>query len=96
MNQFSYGQTVLFYKNDINYIQKNANLNLILEQDGSFFHTSKVNIFLLNKLFKDSGWIQNPPNSPEFAFQIDKIWGIIKPRIKRKVRKIIEQMTQYF
>jgi len=41
MNQFSYGQSLLFYKDDINEIKKNKNLNLILEQDGASCHTRK-------------------------------------------------------
>ena len=87
INQISYGQTLLFYKDDINALQKNRNLNLILEQDGASCYTSKTNIFLLDKLFKDSGWIQNPPNSPDLAFPIEKIWGIIKPQVKKEIQR---------
>ena len=89
MNQFSYGLTLLFYKDDIKAIQKNEKLNIVLEKDGASCHTIKANIFLLNKLFNESGWIQNPPNSPDLAFPIEKIWGIIKPRVKRRDPKNI-------
>ena len=68
---------------------------MILEQDGATCHASKTNIFLLDKLFKDSGWIQNPPKSPDLAFPIEKIWGIIKPRVKRRDPENIEQLKQY-
>ena len=66
-----------------------------MEQDGASCHTSKANIFLLNKLFNESGWIQNPPNSPDLVFPIEKIWGIIKPRVKRRDPKNIDQMKQF-
>ena len=95
MNQFSYGQSLLIHTDDINEIKKNRNLNLILEQDGASFHTSKENIFLLNKLFNELGWIQNTPNSPDLAFPIEKIWGIIKPRVKKKDHKTIEQLKLF-
>ena len=47
-------------------------------------HTSKSNVFLLNKLFKKDGWMQNPPSSPDLAYPIERILGIIKPRVKRR------------
>ena len=48
---FSYGQILLFYKEDIEEINKNNNANFTLEQDGTTCHTSKANINLLNELF---------------------------------------------
>ena len=77
-------------------IEKNEKLNIILEQDGASCHTSKENIFLLNKLFNESGWIQNPPNSPDLALPIEKIWGIFKPRVKRRDPKNINQLKQFY
>ena len=44
----------------------------------------KINEHLLEKLFTKDGWIQNPPNSLDLAYPIEALWGIIKPRIKRR------------
>ena len=95
MNEFAYGQALLFYKDDIEKIEKKENIKLIFEQDGASCHTSKANKFLLNKLFGEDGWIQNPPNSPDLASPIENIWGIIKPRVKRRDPKSIDQLKQY-
>ena len=56
---------------------------------------SKAYILLLNKLFKESGWIQNLPNSPDLAFPIEKFLGVIKPRVKRRDPKTIEELKQF-
>ena len=95
MNEFSYGQALLFYQDDIEQISKNENVKLIFEQDGASAHTSKSNIFILNKLFTKDGWIQNPPNSPDLAYPIERIWGIIKPRVKRRDPKSIDDLKKY-
>ena len=79
MTEFSYAQALLFYKEDIEQIEKKTNSKLIFEQDGASSHTSKFNIFLLNKLFTKDGWLQNPPNSPDLAYPIERLWGLIKP-----------------
>lgn len=60
-----------------------------MEQDGARAHTSESNTNLLNHLFK-SKWIQNPPNSPDLAYPIETLWGILKPRIKRRNLKILK------
>lgn len=83
MNDFSYGQTKIFYKEDIYEINKDNQTNLILEQDGASCHKSKSNSNLLDKLFVKDGLIQNPPNSLDLAFPIEDLWGIIKSRAKR-------------
>ncbi len=41
------------------------------------------------------GWIQNPPNSPDLAYPIEDLWGIIKPRIKRRNPSSIEEMKKF-
>ena len=46
---------------------------LILEQDGASSHRSKKNLRLLDFLFGENGWIQNPPNSPDFAYPIEDL-----------------------
>ena len=73
MNEFSYGQALLFYKDDIEEIEKKSKMKIIFEQDGATAHTSKTNTFLLNALFRNGGWIQNPPNSPDLAYPIEKV-----------------------
>ena len=49
MNEFTYGQALLFYKDDIEKIEKEHKLKIILEQDGATSHTIKSNVFILNK-----------------------------------------------
>ena len=95
MNEFAYGQALLFYKDDIEEVEKRKNIKLIFEQDGATCHTSKANKFLLNKFFTEDGWIQNPQNSPDLTYQIEDIWGIIKPRVKRREPKSNEDLKQY-
>ena len=41
MNYFAYGQTFLFYEEDMKYIEKKFGKKLILEQDGAIAHTCK-------------------------------------------------------
>ena len=95
MTEFSYGQTLLFYKEDIDELQKKVKSKIIFEQDGASSHTSKSNLFILNKLFTPEGWIQNPPNSPDLAYPIERLWGIIKPRVKRRGPKTIEELKTF-
>ena len=95
MNDFSYGQTLLFYKEDIDEINKNNNANITLEQDGATCHTSKANINLLDELFGKNQWIQNPPNSPDLAYPIEELWSIIKPRVKRRDPKTIDELKTF-
>ena len=95
MNEFTYGQALLFYKYDIEEVEKRKNNKLIFEQNGAICHTSKANKYFLNKFFTEDGWIQNPQNSPDLTYQIEDIWGIIKPRVKRREPKSIEELKQY-
>ena len=95
MNNFAYGQTLLFYEEDMRKIQEKYGKKLILEQDGATAHTCKINKHLLDKLFSKDGWIQNPPNSPDLAYPIEDLWGIIKPRIKRRNPSSIEEMKKF-
>ena len=50
MNQFENGQVLLFYKNDVEEIEKKENIKLIFEQDRATCHSSKSDKFLLNKV----------------------------------------------
>ena len=95
MNEFSYGQALLFYKDDIKKIERDHNIKILFEQDGATSHTSKSNIFILNKLFGEGGWIQNPPNSPDLAFPIEELWAIIKPRVKRRDPKNLDELKKF-
>ena len=45
-------------------------------------------------MFSNDRWIQNPPNSPDLAYPIEDLWGIIKPRIKRKNPASIEEVKK--
>ena len=95
MNDFAYGQTLLFYKEDIDGINEKNNVNLTLEQDGASCHRTKANLLLLNKQFGKNGWIQNPPNSPDLAYPIEDLWGIIKPRVKRRDPQTIQELKKF-
>ena len=83
------------YKDDIDKISKKHKMKILFEQDGATSHTSKSNLFILEKLFPDEGWIQNPPNSPDLAYPIEELWAIIKPRVKRRDPQTIEELKQY-
>ena len=39
--------------------------------------------------------IQNPPNSPDLAYPIETLWGILKERNKRRLPKNFEELIQY-
>ena len=65
-------------------IRQKCGKKLILKQDGATAHTCKINKHLLEKLFSNDCWLQNPQNSPDFDYPIEDIFGIIKPRIKRR------------
>ena len=95
MNNFAYGQTLLFYEEDMKNIKEKFGKRLILEQDGATAHTCKSSKHLLEKLFTENGWIQNPPNSPDLAYPIEDFWGIIKPRIKRRNPTSLEELKKF-
>ena len=48
----------------------------LLFYKGAASHRSKTNLVLLYKLFTKDGWIQNPPNSPDLAYPIEKLWEL--------------------
>ena len=95
MNEFAYGQALLFYKDDIEEIEKKEKIRIIFEQDGASSHTSSTSRYLLNTFFKEDGWFQNPPNSPDLAYPIENLWAIIKPRVRRREPKSIEELKQF-
>ena len=93
VNEFAYAQTLLFYKEDFDRL-KNNSINLYFEQDGATPHTSQANKFLIKKLFGDN-LIQNPPNSPDLAYPIENIWGYLKPKIKKRNPKNLEELKKF-
>ena len=95
LNEFGYGQVLLFYQEDIKRLNSENKVNLIFEQDGTKSHTSKANLNLLNNLFSEGNWLQNPPNSPYLADPIEDIWAIIKPRIKRREPKSLDELKKF-
>ena len=95
MNNFAYGQTLLFYEEDMKNIKEKFGKRLILEQDGVTAHTCKSSKHLLEKLFIKNCWIQNPQNSPDLAYLIEDLWGIIKPIIKRRNPTSLEELKKF-
>lgn len=88
VNKFSYVQTLLIYKEDLTKFRKK---NLIFEQDGASSHRIQNNSNLIKILFKNN-FIKIQPNYPDIASPIENIWGIIKPKIKRKNPKELEEL----
>ena len=68
----------------------------MFEQDGATQHTTESSKNLINQLFGENNLIQNPPNSHDLAYSIETLWGIIKPRIKRRVPKTLNELNKYF
>ena len=95
LKEFTYGQTLLYYKEDFDEIKKKNKVDLIFEQDGAKAHISKANIALLNELFNKDHWIQNPPNRPDLAYPIETLWSILKIRIKRRNPKTIDELKKF-
>ena len=48
------------------------NSDIYLEQDGTPAQRYKSNKHLINELFSDGRWIQNPPNSPDYHIISDR------------------------
>ena len=95
LNEFGYGQALLYYEEDIKKLRQDSEKDIIFEQDGAKAHTSKANTLLLNKLFPEGRWIQNPPNSPDLAYPIEDLWAIIKPRIKRRQPSSLDELKKF-
>jgi len=94
MNDFAYGQALLFFKEDIDEFKDKYGVKLIFEQDGAAVHRTRANITLLNKIFTKNGWIQNAPNSPDLAYPIENLWGILKPRVKQRNPQTIQELKK--
>ena len=95
VNEFSYAQSLLFYKDSFDELQKKTKANLFFEQDGATSHTTSSNIKLIEQLFGGKKLIQNPPNSPDLAYPIENIWGYLKPRVKNRGPKTLDELKRY-
>ena len=84
LNEFSYWQVLLFYKDDINIFNSKYNTDIYFEQNAPPAHRYEANKHLLKKLFSNFNWIQNHPNFTNFAYPIENSCDIIKPRVKRR------------
>ena len=58
-NNSAYGQTLIFYNEDIEKINRKNGTHLIIGQDGASSHRSKANTNLLNEQFCKNGWLKN-------------------------------------
>ena len=67
---------------------------MFFEQDVATPHTSIANKTLIKKLFGENKFIQNPPNSPDIAYPIETLWGYLKPRIKKRDPKNLEELKK--
>ena len=94
VNEFAYAQMLLYFKEDFDKLQEKAEGQLYFEQDGATPHTSESNKKLIKKLFGNN-LVQNAPNSPDLAYPIENIWGYLKPRIKKRNPKTIEELKKY-
>ena len=76
-------------------ILNDSKIQNYFEQDGATPHTSKSNKNLIYSLLGKDKLIQNPPNSPDLVYPNENIWVYIKPRIKKRVPKNIEELKQF-
>ena len=94
MNEFSYAQALLYYKENLDELKK-KNSTILFEQDGASSHTSTNNKKLLNTIFGENGWIQNPPNSPDLAYPIETLWANLKKEVKNRNPKTVEDLKKF-
>ena len=93
-NEFSYAQILFYFKDDIERLKSGNNI-IYFEQDGATPHTTESNINLIKRLFGQDSLIQNPPNSPDLAYPIENLWAYIKPRIKKRNPKTLDELKKY-
>ena len=85
MNNFACGQTLLFNEEDMKNIKEKYGKRLILEQNGATAHTCKSSKHLLEKLFTENCWIQNPPNSLHLAYPKRIYWVLLNLELKEGI-----------
>ena len=93
VNEFAYAQALLFFKEDFDQLSKKSNKELYFEQDGATPHTSQSNKNLIKELF-GANFIQNPLNSPDIAYPIENLWGYLKPKIKKRNPKNLDELKK--
>ena len=87
LNEFGYGQALLFYQEDIKKLNSENKVNLIFEQDGAKSHTSKANLNLLNNLFSEGNRL--PTKFPQSYLPNRRYMGNYKTQNKKKRTKVI-------
>ena len=93
-NEFSYAQILFYFKDDLDILEL-GNTKLYFEQDGATPHKTKPKLNLIKRLFGEVLLIQNPLNSPVLAYPIENFWGFIKPRIKKRNPKTLDELKKY-
>ena len=77
MNEFSYAQALLFYKENLEELKK-----IILFKKFFLNRIGQPLIrVLIKKTYKKFIWRKfdtKPPNSPDFAYQIETLWALLK------------------
>jgi len=94
LNEFAYAQCLYFYKDTFNEIQKKYKCKLFFVKDGGRAHINSSNSKLINHLFGKGRLIQNPPNSPNIAYPIENIWGYLKPKVKKRDPKALDELKR--
>ena len=88
MNSFSYAQTLKFYREDIERLNK----DLFFQQDNASCHTGKKAINFIKQNFNNSleFW---PANSPDLS-PIEQLWAIVEDKLNKYTFNNIEEMIQ--
>ena len=79
----------------LNIFNSKYNTDIYFEKDEIPAQRYEANKHLLKKLFSNCNWIQNHPNFTNFAYPIENLCDIIKPRVKRRNLKTIEDSKKY-
>ncbi len=86
---------ILLYEEDMKKIKEKFGKKINSWANGATAHTCESSKHLLENLFTKNGCIQNPPNSLDLAYQIKDLWGIIKPRIKRRNSTSLQELKKF-
>ena len=88
MNSFSYGQTLEFYKEDLERLGK----NLYFQQDNATCHVGKKSMDFIKNNFTNylDFW---PANSPDLS-PIEELWSIVEERLNKYQFKNTEEMAR--
>ena len=85
---FSYRQTLEYFKEDIERIDK----NLFFQQDNATCHVGKSSMNFIKNNFENSldFW---PPNSPDLS-PIEELWAIVEDQLSKYTFNSIEEMSK--